>query len=120
MHTVAILDPGVMTCVNMVGTGAVVAPVPASNSTFGDAGALLVRLICATNTPDAFGVNVSVMTQVFVGVIVSPFVQVFPVMANCAAFVPVIVTAFDAARIRFPVPLLVTVMVCDALVVFGT
>jgi hypothetical protein len=109
-----------ITVANTAGIGATLAPVPASNFTCGLPGALSARLICAANNPVAFGVNVTVMVQVESGARERLLVQVVPVMANCGAFVPLIVTAFAAARIRFPVPLLVTVIVCDALVVFGT
>src|SRR5271170_3738947 len=96
----------VVSITNICGAGAVVDPVPTICSTCGDPGALSVTFICAVKIPAIVGVKFRVITQVASGASVSPFV-------------PVSVTALVAARIKLPVPVLVTVIVCVGEVVAG-
>jgi len=68
----------------------------------------------AVSVPVADGVNVTLTVQVLVGVNVAP-VQVSALLAKSASLAPLSVTPVMG---RLVVPLLVTVSVCGALVVF--
>ena len=75
--------------------------------------ALSVKLSEALRLPVTDGVNVTLTVQVLLGVIVAP-VQVSALLAKSLAFVPLIVTV---EMVRLALPVLVSVTVCDGLVV---
>jgi len=75
---------------------------------------LSVKFSEALRVPAADGVNVTPTVQVLLGVTVAP-VQVSALLAKSLAFVPPIVTV-EMVRLAFPV--LVTVTLCAALLVF--
>ena len=74
---------------------------------------LSVKFSEALRLPVADGVNLTLTVQVPLGVTVAP-VQVSALLAKSLAFVPPSVTV---EMVRSPVPVLVTVSVCAALVV---
>ena len=73
-----------------------------------------MKFKAAVRVPVADGVNVTLTVQSLVGVIVA-LAQVSALMAKSPAFVPLIVTV---VKMRLTLPLLVTVSVWPALVVF--
>jgi hypothetical protein len=81
---------------------------------------LSLTVSVAVRAPNAPGLNVTLITHVPLGAVtVAEFVQVVPAaIAKSAAFVPLIVTALDAARVTVPVPVFVSVTVTAAPVVF--
>jgi len=73
-----------------------------------------LKFSAAVRLPVADGVNVTLTVQLLVGVIVA-LAQVSALMAKSPAFVPLIVTV---VKMRLILPVLVTVSVWAALVVF--
>ncbi len=88
-------------------------PVPFSAALCGLPEALSAKLSEALRLPGAAGVKVTLTVQVLFGVTVAP-VQESALLVKSPAFVPAIVAV---ERVRFPVPLLVRVTLCAALVV---
>lgn len=93
------------------GTGWI--PVPLKATFCGLLEALSVKFSEPLRLPVADGVKVTLTAQVPLGVTVPPE-QVSELLAKSLAFVPPIVTV---EMVRLPVPLLVTVSICPALVV---
>jgi hypothetical protein len=88
-------------------------PVPARPTACGLPVALSVKINEPLRLPIADGVKVTLTAQVLFGVTVAP-VQVSALLVKSPAFVP---PRAAVAVVRFPVPVLVTVTLCAALVV---
>jgi len=110
--------PKLTLLVERLAVGAV--PVPFSVTVCDEPVALSLTVSVAVRAPNAPGLNVTLITHVPLGAVtVTEFVQVVPAaIAKSAAFVPLIVTALDAARVTVPVPVFVSVTVTAAPVVF--